>query len=155
MSKFTIVKTTQQTWAVVDANGVVVDELATRAKARDLARELTESTKDVDVSQQDVDVNEDIAINKEIAILESIVETNTDSSLNTETISNTEAVEKQVLVIVESVKKVRKSDQVRARIAIAKQNNEADTIVVQWAIDNLGMARQLARVYVKNNWAKV
>lgn len=135
MSKFTIVKTTQQTWAVVDADGVVINELDTRAKARDLARELTESINTVDQTMvEENNTAEEVVEQVNEEVKEQVVET---------------------VVLVESVKKVRKSDQVRARIAIAKQNSEADAVVVQWAIDNLGMARQLARVYVKNNWAKV
>ena len=139
MNKFTIVKTLQQTWAVVDADGVVINELVTRAKARDLARELTESTNIVEqavVEETKVEeiVTEEVVEEVKEEVKEEVIET---------------------VVLVESVKKVRKSDQVRARIAIAKQNSEADAVVVQWAIDNLGMARQLARVYVKNNWAKV
>ena len=135
MSKFTIVKTTQQTWAVVDADGVVINELDTRAKARDLARELTESINTVDQTMvEENNTVEEVVEQVNEEVKEQVVET---------------------VVLVESVKKVRKSDQVRARIAIAKQNSEADAVVVQWAIDNLGMARQLARVYVKNNWAKV
>ena len=135
MNKFTIVKTTQQTWAVVDADGVVINELDTRAKARDLARELTESINTVDQTMvEENNTVEEVVEQVKEEVKEQVVET---------------------VVLVESVKKVRKSDQVRARIAIAKQNSEADAVVVQWAIDNLGMARQLARVYVKNNWAKV
>lgn len=135
MSKFTIVKTTQQTWAVVDADGVVINELDTRAKARDLARELTESINTVNQTMvEENNTVEEVVEQVKEEVKEQVVET---------------------VVLVESVKKVRKSDQVRARIAIAKQNSEADAVVVQWAIDNLGMARQLARVYVKNNWAKV
>lgn len=49
----------------------------------------------------------------------------------------------------------KKSELVRARIAQAKARGEADTVVVQWAIDVLGMARALAKTYVSNNWAKV
>ena len=128
MSKFTIVKTTQQTWAVVDADGVVINELDTRAKARDLARELTESINTVDQTMvEENNTVEEVVEQVNEEVKEQVVET---------------------VVLVESVKKVRKSDQVRARIAIAKQNSEADAVVVQWAIDNLGMARQLARVYV-------
>ena len=135
MNKFTIVKTTQQTWAVVDADGVVINELDTRAKARDLARELTESINTVNQTMvEENNTVEEVVEQVKEEVKEQVVET---------------------VVLVESVKKVRKSDQVRARIAIAKQNSEADAVVVQWAIDNLGMARQLARVYVKNNWAKV
>ena len=50
---------------------------------------------------------------------------------------------------------MRKSDQVRYQIAIAKQNNESHDQVIDWAIANLGMARSLAKTYVNNNWNKV
>ena len=50
---------------------------------------------------------------------------------------------------------MRKSDQVRYRISIAKQNNEEQDQVIDWAIANLGMARSLAKTYVNNNWNKV
>ena len=50
---------------------------------------------------------------------------------------------------------MRKSDQVRYQIAIAKQNNEGYDQVIDWAIANLGMARSLAKTYVNNNWNKV
>lgn len=50
---------------------------------------------------------------------------------------------------------MRKSDQVRYRIAIAKQNNEGQDQVIDWAIANLDMARSLAKTYVNNNWNKV
>ena len=50
---------------------------------------------------------------------------------------------------------MRKSDQVRYQIAIAKQNNQSHDQVIDWAIANLGMARSLAKTYVNNNWNKV
>ena len=50
---------------------------------------------------------------------------------------------------------MRKSDQVRYRISIAKQNNQGQDQVIDWAITNLGMARSLAKTYVTNNWNKV
>lgn len=48
-----------------------------------------------------------------------------------------------------------KADMVRARIAQAKARGEAPAVVVQWAVDCLGMTRSLASSYVKNNWPKV
>lgn len=43
---------------------------------------------------------------------------------------------------------------IRARIAQAKARTESADIVVQWAVDCLGMKTALAKTYVKNNWAK-
>lgn len=43
---------------------------------------------------------------------------------------------------------------IRSRIAQAKARAEAAEIVVQWAVDVLGMKSALAKTYVKNNWTK-
>lgn len=48
-----------------------------------------------------------------------------------------------------------KADLVRAKIAEVKAAGKISTVVVQWAIDELGMSASLARTYVKNNWNKV
>ena len=51
--------------------------------------------------------------------------------------------------------RVTKSSVVRERILQAKQHNEQPDVVVAFAVEQLGMARPLARVYVKENWPKV
>lgn len=50
---------------------------------------------------------------------------------------------------------LRKSDQVRAAIAIAKQHNQSQDSVIEWAMLNLNMPRGQARVYVNENWSRV
>ena len=52
-------------------------------------------------------------------------------------------------------KRVTKSSIVRERILQAKINSEEPAVVVAFAVEQLGMARPLARVYVKENWPKV
>lgn len=47
------------------------------------------------------------------------------------------------------------AERVRARIALAKQQNETPATVVEWAIVTLGQSRSLAKSYVTNNWHKV
>jgi predicted SprT family Zn-dependent metalloprotease len=47
-----------------------------------------------------------------------------------------------------------KADQVRARIAVAKNNGEGSSAVVNYAVTVLGMTLALAKTYVKNNWSK-
>ncbi len=49
----------------------------------------------------------------------------------------------------------RKSDRVRARIALAKTANETQDVVIAWVITELGMSKPLAKTYVKGNWNKV
>ena len=56
---------------------------------------------------------------------------------------------------VEKAARVTKSSIVRERILQAKQHNEEPAAVVAFAVEQLGMARPLARVYVKENWPKV
>jgi hypothetical protein len=50
---------------------------------------------------------------------------------------------------------LRKSDRVRARIALAKTASETQDVVIAWVIAELGMSKQLAKTYVKGNWNKV
>lgn len=44
---------------------------------------------------------------------------------------------------------------IRARIALAKRQAELPGVVVQYAVQVLGMSLSLAKTYVKNNWNKV
>ena len=71
------------------------------------------------------------------------------------------AVETAIIVeaaVVEAVAKEgkaeRKSDKVRARIALAKQQKETKEVVIAWAIAELGMKKALAKAYVEGNWNK-
>lgn len=50
--------------------------------------------------------------------------------------------------------KTTNASRVRERITEAKAANESADVVVAWAVETLGMSPQLARTYVKNNWAK-
>ena len=43
---------------------------------------------------------------------------------------------------------------IRARIAVAKRQAELPGVVVQYAVQVLGMSLSLAKTYVKNNWEK-
>ena len=57
-------------------------------------------------------------------------------------------------------KKLTNAQLVRDNIALVKRANIASVAqqqqsVVQWAVANLAMQKQLARVYVANNWSKV
>lgn len=47
-----------------------------------------------------------------------------------------------------------KAQQVRAKIAEVKAVGKSAAVVVQWAIDELGMSRSMAAKYVKENWVK-
>ena len=59
-----------------------------------------------------------------------------------------------------ATKKLTNAQLVRDNIALVKRANIATVAqqqqsVVQWAVANLAMQKQLARVYVSNNWSKV
>lgn len=48
-----------------------------------------------------------------------------------------------------------KAEQVRARVVQAKEAGESQMVVEEWVVRTLGMKRQLARVYTKENWPRV
>ena len=79
----------------------------------------------------------------------------------TEQVEVAEQVKQQVVTVIaiEQVdatgRALKKSERVRIRIAIAKQNNETQEDVIKWTMDDIGFARGLAKVYVQNNWNKV
>ena len=60
-----------------------------------------------------------------------------------------------------ATKKLTNAQLVRDNIALVKNAQSNATLaqqqqsVVQWAVANLAMQKQLARVYVANNWSKV
>ena len=59
-----------------------------------------------------------------------------------------------------TTRKLTNAQLVRDNIALVKRANIATVAqqqqsVVQWAVANLAMQKQLARVYVANNWSKV
>ena len=60
-----------------------------------------------------------------------------------------------------ATKKLTNAQLVRDNIALVKSAQSNTTLaqqqqsVVQWAVANLAMQKQLARVYVANNWSKV
>ena len=60
-----------------------------------------------------------------------------------------------------ATKKLTNAQLVRDNIALVKNAKSNATLaqqqqsVVQWAVANLAMQKQLARVYVANNWSKV
>lgn len=142
MSKYIVKKTEDGAWAVEDELNTVIDVVETRIKARELVRELMQPASNVTRIEgtygNGVD-REDTAekLDKQAAV-----------AAPAETI---EVVAVEPLV---SDRPLRKSDQVRYRIRIAKQNNESSSVVVQWAVDVLGMKKPLAATYVKGNWDK-
>ena len=146
MSKYIVNKTEDGMWTVEDELGNVIDVVETRAKARDLVRQLMEPKSNVThvegtygtgIERDDTaeKVDEQVVDNQSV-----------DAVVKTVTVINVEPLV--------SDKPLRKSDQVRYRIAIAKQNNESESVVVQWAVEVLGMKKPLASTYVKNNWYK-
>ena len=157
---------------------VVIDELKNvlhvcekRSEATAMVRELNTGVKSkvkhvegtygtgverVEEAEVETAATEVIETAVEEAVVEQAVET---AAVATETV--VETVKQQVITIVAveqvdaSGKALKKSERVRIRIAIAKQNNETQEDVIKWTMDNIGFARGLAKVYVTNNWNKV
>ena len=97
----------------------------------------------------------EVAVEEQVAVTEQAVE---QGEVAVETAA-TVAQQVVKVVAIEQVdatgKALKKSERVRIRIAIAKQNNETQEDVIKWTMDDIGFARGLAKVYVQNNWHKV
>ena len=145
MSKYIVNKTEDGMWAVEDELNSVIDIVETRAKARDLVRQLMEPKSNV----THVEGTYGTGIERE-----EVVEKVDEQASEVAVVSPVETVAVVAVEPLVSDKPLRKSDQVRYRIRIAKQNNESESVVVQWAIDVLGMKKPLATTYVKSNWHK-
>jgi predicted nucleic acid-binding protein len=156
MNAYTVVKQGTKKFAVVDADNNVVKMFRVKRDA-ELCAELqgVMVVEAFDVAEPELVIEE--AVELVVEAVEPIVEL---VVLDTPVIETTDAVE----LVVEAVepkkltadaKGPKKSQQVRARIAQAKEQYETQEIVVTWTIDTLGMTRQLARAYVLGNWNKV
>ena len=126
----------------------------------------------VETAKVEVAATEQVVEQVEAAVTEQVDTTAVEQAVEQgEVAVETAAVEEQVevaatvaqqvvtVVAIEQVdatgKALKKSERVRIRIAIAKQNNETQEDVIKWTMDDIGFARGLAKVYVQNNWHKV
>ena len=112
------------------------------------------------VAEEQVETaTEQVVEQVEAAVTEQVDTTAVEQAV--EQVEVAEQVKQQVVTVVaiEQVdatgKALKKSERVRIRIAIAKQNNETQEDVIKWTMDDIGFARGLAKVYVQNNWNKV
>lgn len=137
--KYSTTKTEDGSWAVTDELGTVIDVLDTRIKAREMVRELSKPP----VYTHLFEGTYGNGVEVEKVVVDFVP-------------SQQPVVEETVIALIdETGKAYKKADVVRTRIGIAKRNNEDPTVVVQWAVDNLGMTKALAKSYVQNNWSKV
>ena len=113
----------------------------------------------VETAKVEVAATEQVVEQVEAAVTEQVDTTAVEQAV--EQVEVAEQVKQQVVTVVaiEQVdatgKVLKKSERVRIRIAIAKQNNETQEDVIKWTMDDIGFARGLAKVYVQNNWHKV
>ena len=156
---------------------VVIDELKNvlhvcekRSEATAMVRELNtavksnvqhvEGTYGTGVEREQVAAVETVAEEQVETATEQVVE-QVETAAVEEQVEVAEQVKQQVVTVIaiEQVdatgKALKKSERVRIRIAIAKQNNETQEDVIKWTMDDIGFARGLAKVYVQNNWHKV
>ena len=111
----------------------------------------------VETAKVEVAATEQVVEQVEAAVTEQVAVT----EQAVEQVEVAEQVKQQVVTVIaiEQVdatgKALKKSERVRIRIAIAKQNNETQEDVIKWTMDDIGFARGLAKVYVQNNWHKV
>ena len=113
----------------------------------------------VETAKVEVAATEQVVEQVEAAVTEQVDTTAVEQAV--EQVEVAEQLKQQVVTVIaiEQVdatgKALKKSERVRIRIAIAKQNNETQEDVIKWTMDDIGFARGLAKVYVQNNWHKV
>ena len=113
----------------------------------------------VETAKVEVAATEQVVEQVEAAVTEQVDTTAVEQAV--EQVEVAEQVKQQVVTVIaiEQVdatgRALKKSERVRIRIAIAKQNNETQEDVIKWTMDDIGFARGLAKVYVQNNWHKV
>ena len=138
-------------FAVVNENGEEIEYFADRKEAADYLQEIKNEEKYstgrdvVQVHGNSYGFNDTDTVNEEV---ENTAET-------TEVVENKEEFVANVIIDVQVVDYKRKSDVVREAIKQVKQQHGAMTQVVEFAVTNLGMTKQLAKTYTKNNWDKV
>lgn len=147
---YKVTRTDDGFWAVTDEMGTHFAVEDTRSRARQLAAQMNmpaPTTHKIEgyygTGTGPVEVVKDVAVDTVAEVATDAVDTVAevvDDFVDTE--FNADG------------KPLMKSQRVRLRITYAKANNQTDEVVVKWAIDTLGMQRQLARAYVKNNWSK-
>ncbi len=135
---------------------VDTDTLPVDSNVPTVEAELSETSADVAVDTADVPVNLESSKPAE----EPAEEPNNMADVLTalkqfEQLAQSAKPAQSTVQVVKVEKRVTKASQVRARIAIAKQTSELPDVVVGWAVETLGMDKNLARVYVRNNWSKV
>ncbi len=128
-------------WIVEDDLGSVIEVCETPSQAKKLIRELTAPPAQVThylgtYGYGDIDSSQKVEVVKKFVEEPS---TATIAVVNVEPLPNV----------------TRKSEQVRYRISIAKQNGEPRSVVVDWAVEKLAMKKPLASTYVSGNWDKV
>ena len=105
-----------------------------------------------------VAANEEVTTQLDNVVIDEVVDTQPEEVALTAT---NEEVAEQVQEIVMSLNSARtlpsttKSAAVRIMIAEAKVNGEEQPAVVARVVTELGFKTSLAKVYVRNNWAKV
>lgn len=137
--KYSTIKTEDDNWAVIDELGTVIDVRDSRIKAREMVRELSKPPVYTHLFEGTYGTG--VEVEKIMATFVPLQQP---------------VIEEVVISLVdETGKAYKKADVVRTRIGFAKRNNEDPTVVIQWAVDNLGMTKALAKSYVQNNWSKV
>jgi hypothetical protein len=143
---YNIVKQNANTFAVTDEVGYVIEKFSNSKLAKEFVKDL-----------QDCDTHALYVRNTDWMCNDSVAdEADTDVTVDaTVQAVEVKAVKAVKVKLAANANGVRKSDKVRARIALAKQQNETQAVVIEWVIAELQMAKQLAKVYVKGNWDKV
>jgi hypothetical protein len=148
---YKVARTNDGFWAVTDEMGTHFAVEDTRSRARELAAQMNMPAPTTHKIEGYYGTG--------TGPVEVITEVAKEEAVDTVTETVTEVTSEVVDEFVDTEfnadgKPLQKSQRVRLRITFAKANCQNEEVVVKWAIATLGMQRQLARSYVKNNWHK-
>ncbi len=154
MTNYTVNKQ-DELYNVVDEMEFVINTFETAKDAKAFIKDLEA----MDNRLQHIEADDEVeAVEDEEVVVETAVEVEAVIETAVEEVVVDAVVAEEVEAVIETdvveVKGEKKSDKVRARIAIAKQKKEGKEVVVAWAIAELGMKKALAKAYVDGNWRK-
>lgn len=142
---------------VYDDTGEFLGAFTTRQNAKDFVKELKDDDAKAEQAKAEHQVSEQPEV---IAEAEPEVVTLGEIELTTEPAKAEIEPPKAkpvtaTVAYVQTGKPASKADRIREQIGLAKANGLNGDVVVTWANVELGMAKPLAKKYVKENWMKV
>lgn len=161
-SNYEIRKSEDNTYEVLDEMENIIEIFANRKEASEFVRDLeasdARSERIIEArtqAQEPTETEDDPAVHIEAAQIPAEPQSEIAEPVIPQQVVYIPRPATATVQYVATGKSPTKADRVREQIGLAKANGLNGDVVVNWAVAELGMKRQLARVYVKENWMKV